>query len=55
MSSRFQTDLADAADAIYSRHEQIDFGTEVPHCHERIVDKIRAPLKSMLTKKHLWQ
>lgn len=55
MSSRFSTEVADAADAVFSRHEEIEFDVETGQCHKKIVDRIRDPLVAMLKKEALWK
>ena len=55
LSSRFSTEIADAADAIYSRHEHMDFVSEVAQCHEKAVDVIVENLKTMLKQDSQWK
>lgn len=55
MSARFSTEVADAADAVFSRHEEIEFDVETGQCHKKIVDRIRDPLVAMLKKDALWK
>jgi len=55
MSSRFSTEVADAADAVFSRHEEIEFDVETGQCHKMIADRIRDPLVAMLKKDSLWK
>lgn len=54
MTSRFSTEVADAADAVFSRHEDVHFSAETGHCHDKIVSRISDPLAAMLKKDSLW-
>lgn len=55
MSARFSTEVADAADAVFSRHEEIEFNVETGQCHKKLVDRIRDPLAAMLKREALWK
>jgi len=55
MSSRFSTEVEDAADAVFSRHERIDFTVETAQCHQKIVPRIGDPLTAMLKRDSLWK
>lgn len=55
MSSKFSTELADAAEAIFSRHEQIDLSHETGQCHEKLLKRIYEPLGTMVSNDKLWK
>lgn len=55
ISSRFSTEVEDAADAVFSRHERIDLTIETGQCHLKIVPRIGDPLTAMLTRDSLWK